>query len=713
MKTTRMKTEMNPEFILAMEMVEETSRNLFLTGRAGTGKTTFLKELVRRAAKRMIVLAPTGIAAINAGGSTIHSFFQLPFGLYLPGYHRKSRFRMGKEKISLMRGIDLLVIDEASMLRADLLDEVSNILKRYRKDPRPFGGVQLLLIGDLQQLSPIVKEDEWEEMKNHYASPYFFESEALKTAGFSCIELCRIYRQNDERFIRLLERIRNRDVDPATLELLRSRYIPDFIPPEKDNYVTLTTHNYQSDRINDANLAALPRKERTYEARTSGTFPESSYPTAAVLRFKPGAQVMFVKNDSSADRRYYNGKIGLVSRCEENAVWVSCRNETGDSQEIKVEPDAWENTRYVIDNETKEIKAEVEGSFTQIPLRLAWAITIHKSQGLTFDKVVIDAGRAFAHGQVYVALSRCRTLDGIVLRSPLGPGSLVADTQVDDFPQRPELQVSKEFADACKQNYRFGLMREQFNFLALRQCIADIAHLSGRSLRNLYPRLHADLLLVLEDFDRNVYQVGERFFVEINQLRQHEKPRQDERCHKAAAYFLQQVENILQPLIPRLSVELDNQKNQESLSAKRTDLKRLFSEKQETLGLVCQNKAFDASAYLRAKSAQFASPAADSKPAPLRKRKEGKESGITEKIDENVENPAYGQLLDALKAWRTKKYKEEEKQAYMVLSQKALLGIAEKMPQTKEDLLDIKGIGKVKAGQYGDEILALVAGIVR
>ncbi|MDE5575722.1 MAG: AAA family ATPase, partial [Bacteroidales bacterium] len=303
-----MKTEMNPEFAFAMEMVEETDRNLFLTGRAGTGKTTFLKELVRRGAKRMVVLAPTGIAAINAGGSTLHSFFQLPFGLYLPGYSRKNKFRIGKEKINLMRSIDLMVIDEVSMLRADILDEVSGILKRYRNDHRPFGGVQLLMIGDLQQLAPIVKDEEWEQMKDYYASPYFFESEALKSVGFSCVELQKIYRQNDISFIGLLEKIRTRNIDQNVLDLLHSRYVPGFTPPEKDGYITLTTHNYQSDRINEDSLAALPEKEQVYEAQINGNFPESSFPTAAALRFKPGAQVMFVKNDSSPDHRYYNGK---------------------------------------------------------------------------------------------------------------------------------------------------------------------------------------------------------------------------------------------------------------------------------------------------------------------------------------------------------------------------------------------------------------------
>ena len=714
-----MKTEMNPEFAFAMEMVEETDRNLFLTGRAGTGKTTFLKELVRRGAKRMVVLAPTGIAAINAGGSTLHSFFQLPFGLYLPGYSRRNKFRIGKEKINLMRSMDLMVIDEVSMLRADILDEVSGILKRYRNDHRPFGGVQLLMIGDLQQLAPIVKDEEWEQMKDYYASPYFFESEALKSVGFSCVELQKIYRQNDVSFIGLLEKIRTRNIDQNVLDLLHARYVPGFTPPEKDGYITLTTHNYQSDRINEDSLAALPEKEQVYEAQINGNFPESSFPTAAALRFKPGAQVMFVKNDSSPDHRYYNGKIGFVTRCEKDAVWVRCKDGERDSEEIKVEAESWENTRYVIDNETKEIKADVEGSFKQIPLRLAWAVTIHKSQGLTFDKVVIDAGRAFAHGQVYVALSRCRTLEGIVLRSPLTPEAMVADNRIDDFFRQSDFRSDTGFLSECKERYRFDLIRHQFNFSALRQCLQDIGMIARKAMREVYPRLYNDVLQAIDDFEQSVFEVEERFLLEINRLNRYEKPYQDERCSKAAAYFLEKLENILQPLVPRLAVELDNQKEQERLSEKKAELKRLFTEKQNTLQTVCDHRAFDITAYLRAKSAQFFEKEKES--APGRKtrstRKEslpGEEtssapSPTQDLSDEtSVENP---RLFEALRAWRTEKYKEEGKPAYMILSQKALIGIAQAAPRTKAELLTIKGIGKVKAAQYGEEILEVVKSV--
>lgn len=713
-----MKTEMNPEFAFAMEMVEETDRNLFLTGRAGTGKTTFLKELVRRTAKRMVVLAPTGIAAINAGGSTLHSFFQLPFGLYLPGYNRKNRFRIGKEKINLMRGIDLMVIDEVSMLRADILDEVSGILKRYRNDHRPFGGVQLLMIGDLQQLAPIVKDEEWEQMKHHYVSPYFFESEALKAAGFLCVELQKIYRQDDVSFIELLEKIRTRCIDQNVLDLLHSRYIPGFNPPEKDGYITLTTHNYQSDRINDGNLSALPGTEQVYEAQVTGSFPETSFPTAAVLRFKPGSQVMFVKNDSSPDHRYYNGRIGFVIRCEENAVWVRCKDELREADEIKVEAEVWENTKYVIDEGTKEIKAETEGSFKQIPLRLAWAVTIHKSQGLTFDKVVIDAGRAFAHGQVYVALSRCRSLEGIVLRSPLTPESIVADNRINDFLQHSGFRPDVEFLAECKRQYRFDMIRHQFNFSTMRRCLQDLGDLARKVFPELYPRLYNDLLQAIDGFEQDVFDVGERFFVEIDRLRQCDQTYQNERCRKAASYFLQKLENIVQPIIPRLSVEIDNRKEQERLLEKKSELKRLFSEKQNTLRAVCENGFFDISVYLRVKSDRFfekekeVSSLRKTQGHPLKKEALPKDEILVAGHSGRDRTQGEDQrLLEALKSWRTAKYKEEEKPAFMILSQKALLGIAESAPQTEEELLAIKGIGRVKAARYGEEILAIVRSI--
>lgn len=707
-------TDENPALSLALELVEQTGLHLFLTGKAGTGKTTFLKEVCRRAAKRMIVLAPTGIAAINAGGSTLHSFFQLPFGLYLPGYHRQNKFRIGKEKIRLMRSLDLIVIDEVSMLRADILDQVSGILQRYRGNNRPFGGVQLLMIGDLQQLAPIVRDEEWEEMKAHYNSPYFFDSRALKEAGFACVELTRIYRQSDAAFIELLEKIRRRSLDKESWDLLASRYRPDFSLGDEEGYITLTTHNYQSDRINDAHIEALPGKDHVYEAEVNGNFPESSFPTWQTLRFRTGAQVMFVKNDSSSDHRYYNGKIGRVIRCENDKVWVE-----SEGTEIEVMPESWENTRYAIDENTKEIKEETEGSFRQLPLRLAWAVTIHKSQGLTFDKVVIDAGRAFAHGQVYVALSRCRSLEGVVLRSPLTQEALIGDMRVDSFVSRVDLQVDAPRLEAAKTDYLFALYREQFDFSQMARCLNAVCELFSASLRNMYVRLYEDLQRARLDFEQNVYRVGERFAQEIQVLRTREEAYRNQRAVKAACYFSESLRTILQPLLPRLAVESDNRKVQETLLNRKNELRYLLNEKLHTLEVVCQNGWFSPLSYLRTRSELAAGNESGGISVSLKKKSDsGREnpkggsktsvvpdSGIVS--ESIVSNPA---LFEKLKAWRTEKYREEGRPAYMILSQKALAGIADAAPKTIQELLEVKGIGKQKAARYGAEILKIVNG---
>lgn len=335
----------NPELQLARDFVQHTRHNIFLTGKAGTGKTTFLHNLKHDTPKRMIVTAPTGVAAINAGGVTLHSFFQLPFGPYVPGSDMQQR-RFSKEKINIIKGLDLLVIDEISMVRADLLDGVDAVLRHYKHRHRPFGGVQLLMIGDLHQLSPVIKDDEWQLLKPYYDSCYFFSSHALKQTDMISIELKHIYRQSDADFIELLNRVRDNRLDSATLQALNTRYRPDFQPGEDDDYITLTTHNRKADHINERQLQALPSKPFSFEARIEGDYPEYSYPTAETLTLKKGAQVMFVRNDSSAEKRYFNGKIGRITRLDRERIIVKCPD---DEQEIPVEPVSWENIKYTLD----------------------------------------------------------------------------------------------------------------------------------------------------------------------------------------------------------------------------------------------------------------------------------------------------------------------------------------------------------------------------
>lgn len=423
----------NPELELANTLIGQTSTNIFLTGKAGTGKTTFLRSLMKESPKRMIVLAPTGIAAINAGGMTIHSFFQLPFAPYIPGTafggDAKYRFRFGREKLHIMQSIDLLVIDEISMVRADLLDAIDDVLRRFRKNEKPFGGVQLLLIGDIQQLPPVTKNDEWKMLSEYYDSPYFFSSKALSQTTFCTIELKKVYRQSDTRFLELLNAIRENRCTEKDIAMLNSRFIPENKTTNDKGYIRLTTHNQQAQQINNKKINDLPTPSYTFKAKIEGNFPEYSYPTEPELKLKEGAQVMFVKNDISGEHRYANGTIGRITRLSNQHIEVTV-DETGvviDLQEAE-----WANTRYKLDEETKEIIEETEGTFTQYPLKLAWAITVHKSQGLTFDKAIIDVSSAFTHGQTYVALSRCRTLEGMILSAPITSEAVISDKIIDD-----------------------------------------------------------------------------------------------------------------------------------------------------------------------------------------------------------------------------------------------------------------------------------------
>ena len=466
-KRNKVENVSNQELELAWKIVERTGANLFLTGKAGTGKTTFLKKLKEKSEKRMVVLAPTGIAAINAGGVTIHSFFQLPLSPYLPGttFDRGDRkyFTFSKVKKDIIRTLDLLVIDEISMVRADLLDAVDSVMRRYRDHDKPFGGAQLLLIGDLQQLAPVVKDNEWALLSSVYATPYFFSSKALALSGYQIIELKTVYRQQDAAFISLLNQIRDNRATDETLNELNRRYVPNFKPDKESDYIRLTTHNYQAQAINDGELAALPTDEYVFDAEVEGTFPEASYPADKQLVLKQGAQIMFIKNDT--ERRFFNGMIGEIVSVDGKTIMVKGKN---DNQAFKLEMAEWTNSKYTLDNASKEIRETVEGVFRQYPLRLAWAITIHKSQGLTFDHAIIDASHSFAHGQAYVALSRCRTLDGIVLSTPLQRDAMISDEVVDSYVNKMDARMpTDEDLSALQRCYVIQLLDELFDFQPL------------------------------------------------------------------------------------------------------------------------------------------------------------------------------------------------------------------------------------------------------
>ncbi len=437
---------------MAAQFVNSTARHVFLTGKAGTGKTTFLHQLARSTHKRYVILAPTGIAALNAKGVTIHSQFLLPFGSFIPerqlpagippygNFHDRDTLSrhhpLNAVRRNVLRDVDLLIIDEVSMLRADLLDAIDHRMRTVRRVyDRPFGGAQLLLIGDLFQLPPVVKDEEWQVLRQWYSSMHFFESRALKESGYAHIELDKIFRQQDAGFIGILNNLRNNTVTRQDVEALNAHYRAQIPKSESEGVITLTTHNRTADQINERALNALPGKAHRFEAEVEGDFPQNMYPVLPVLELKEGAQLMFIRND--ADKAYFNGKLAKVSSIGKGGIVVEMIDD-GMSYTLKTE--TWENKRYVVDAATREQREEVLGTFKQYPVKLAWAITVHKSQGLTFSKAIIDVGSAFAPGQVYVALSRLRALDGLVLRTRIDPSVVSTDREVVAFSERRHSQ---------------------------------------------------------------------------------------------------------------------------------------------------------------------------------------------------------------------------------------------------------------------------------
>jgi hypothetical protein len=689
----------NPELQTAEELVTHTNCNIFLTGKAGTGKTTFLQAIQKKTPKRLVVTAPTGVAAINAGGVTLHSFFQLPFGPFLPGTEvHAGRHRLRREKKNLIRSLDLLIIDEISMVRADLLDGVDNILRRYRLMESPFGGVQLLMIGDLHQLSPVVKPAEWQVLQSNYDSPYFFSSSALQRADLMTLELKHIYRQSDPHFIELLNRVRNNRLDSATLQRLNSRHIPDFSPRDGEGYITLCTHNKGADAINQDKLRALSGKPRYYHAELNGEFPESIYPAPAALEVKIGAQVMFLRNDMSPEKSYFNGKIGKITAMTRDAIEVNCPE---DSDTIRVAPTTWENIEYTVDPKTAEIHPKVIGTFSQYPLKPAWAITIHKSQGLTFDKAIIDARAAFAYGQVYVALSRCRSFEGIVLSSALNTPAVKSDPAIKRFlTETANNQPSLEKVARAKRLYRQQLMLACFSFEKLGQIFERLAILIGDSGGLVQVLEGGDIL----DFQRwtaaEICAIGEKFKRQLQGMfadddRPEDHTAVQERIIRACAYFEGKFTARFCPWLTTFDVETDNGELRRKIGDTVKQLRRETALKLAALRS-CR-EGFSPERYLRAISvaAMDVGPASSQAPA------------VTIQVD--VE---HAELFDALRQWRKRKAAEEGLPHFQVMHQKVLAQIALNRPDSISALRKIKGIGKRLAQRYGQELTALVADYV-
>lgn len=758
--------DINSELELARRFIEQTDTNVFLTGRAGTGKTTFLKMLREESPKRMIVVAPTGVAAINAGGVTIHSFFQLPLSPYIPGmaYSESGRkqYSFSKEKKNILRSIDLLVIDEISMVRADLLDAIDSVLRRYKDHSRPFGGVQLLMIGDLQQLSPVVKDSEKAMLEAHYQTLYFFGSKALSQSNYVTIELKTIYRQTDPKFVGILNAIRERRVTSELLAQLNERVLPtDSSQAGRfDGYIRLTTHNHTAHRYNEQQLASLSGKAYTYQAEVEGNFAEQLYPADYTLQLKEGAQVMFIRNDESGQGRYYNGKIGYVKMLTSQGVMVRCEDGTS----FAVEKSEWTNKRYTIDEESKEIREEVEGTFRQYPLRLAWAITIHKSQGLTFEKAVIDAASSFSHGQVYVALSRCKSLEGLLLASPVTKQSIISDDTVSDFMRTGEVltQEATRLFGQLQNNYFCKLLDELFGFGTLQRDFGSVLRLLDEYFYRLYPKLLEQYKQTADTFKQKITTVEENFrkqytriLKEINpsdltegrnaergqQTKQfeslHAKQESErnltllqERIHSAAAYFLQTLKELLDDLLFQTRIETDNK-----AIGKRTD--EALSNLRETYRIKCElmneftTSSFSVPAYLQSKAiailgndkhkskkvkrigneqhTNLTSPLLKSEE--IKNRKEqiqemlNSESLKTENDQSDILFPV---LFDKIREWRRKKAEELGVPAYAILQQKALIGMANFLPNTIDELLDIPYFGKFSADKFGEEILTII-----
>lgn len=442
------------------DLIEYTARSVFLTGKAGTGKTTFLKNFTQKTAKKFVVVAPTGIAAINAGGVTIHSMFGLPLETFVPTFdevdrnqainitHLLPHLKFRRNKLKLLRALEILIIDEVSMLRADLLDMIDFALRAARRSSKPFGGVQLLLIGDLYQLPPVVKQSSENILYSYYNSPFFFDASVLQNISLVTYELTKIYRQSDETFVQLLNAIRENNMTDAYFNLLNKRYDPSFQPQE--SYVYLVSHNYMADEINNKKLSEIKSKEHRFNAEISGDFKEQTYPNEPVLRLKLGAQVMFIRNDTSEEKKYFNGMLAKISELKDDGIKVIV---DGKEEQMEVKREVWENKKYYLDEE-KKIKEDVIGKYEQYPFKLAWAVTIHKSQGLTFDRVIIDAGNSFTAGQVYVALSRCRTLQGIVLKSHIPQHAIKTDNRIAIFQQQTNIgEKAEDIVEAEKYNY--------------------------------------------------------------------------------------------------------------------------------------------------------------------------------------------------------------------------------------------------------------------
>lgn len=699
----------NELFQLATELVNQTGRNLFLTGKAGTGKTTFLKYIRENCPKQMAIVAPTGVAAINAGGVTIHSFFQIAPGLFLPTLQRTgfselnpevqnrhslvARLRFNNDKRKVLRQLELLIIDEVSMVRCDLLDAIDTVLRFVRKRPlERFGGVQVLFIGDLYQLPPVNKEADWVKLSEYYSSPFFFDSVVLKDELPLYIEFEKIYRQSEENFIRLLNQVRNNELDEEGRRILESRYEPRFHRKKDDGFIVLTTHNEQARNINTAQLNQLEAPPRQYDAIIERDFPENAYPADEKLNLKTGAQVMFIKNDiSERGKRYFNGKIGTIARLEDEKLFVQC----DDEPEIEVEREKWKNIRYSINKNNQQLEEDVLGSFSQFPVRLAWAITIHKSQGLTFEKAIIDAGEAFAPGQVYVALSRCTSLDGMVLKSRLRNSSLLTDQRIISFSRNIASSASlQQELESAKKQYLEKQLISVFDFS---NAVNSCQGLRGYLLEN-QSSFNPETLPWLEKIAEQVnglQDTGLKFHTWLKEQFAQPIPPQEntllkERTKKAAEHFVKEMLAIIAGLGGSPAITDSRQHAKEYNDS----LKELFAQLSLTRHVLEGfDGKFDIAAWQQQRK-DFVLPAFYSNAY----------AGASQKTTIGPHPALYKQL----KELRDSICERKNLPVYLVVGGSTLDEMARYLPQSLTELRQISGFGDTKLEQYGQQFLDII-----
>lgn len=702
----------NMWFELAKSFVFQTTQSVFLTGKAGTGKTTFLKYVKENCFKQLAVLAPTGVAAIHAGGVTIHSFLQLPFGTYVPeplpphSQHDavydapmlRARVRFNRDKRQLLQSLELLIIDEISMVRADVMDAMDNLLQYVRQNSAPFGGLQVLMIGDMHQLPPVVKDLDWQWMQPYYNSPFFFSSQAMQGLKPVYVELQTIYRQNEASFIELLNQVRTNTLNEEGLQLLNSRYLPGFKPPPNEHYITLSTHNATADAINQRALKALPGKEYHFEATIEGDFPERNYPAEQKLILKTGAQVMFIKNDTQSPRRYFNGKIGVITNIDpdEGIIQVKCKDE---ALPIAAIPVVWENTQYRLNTETQQVEEKCLGAFIQYPLRLAWAVTIHKSQGLTFEKAIVDAGQSFSAGQVYVALSRCTTLDGMVLYSKITPAAVFTDSRVVQFgSQKMEPNQLQQYLHQARHQFELQLLTDLFGSHTLQPHINRLVNLIQQHAGSFKPNPQhwcalveeawQPLLLTCPKFIQQLYQLSTPNTLPSN------NPSVQQRVQQAVPWYLPRVKGLIQACTQQLPTT-DNEELAPAYEGLLGQLLTTLGIWEKSLQQVQQGLNTEALLRMQAKARIEAITGRGLAKVAVQQQSEAR--------------VAHPELLRKLKQYRQQKALEEDVPAFKIAPTVALEEMCNYLPQNRQQLLQLKGFGQARARTYGPGLLQVVA----